>query len=257
MADGDRRTSDDLIRDANRRLRGASSEPESVEESLPAGSDSTPPGGPEPIQYRSQQEPVRPETTHDRPDETEGNVSTQTEQGGPIETRPRRRIRIGGILARLILAALVFGGWTFFTSLNDANRDDSGAIVAQGDLDVMSLQIGDCFNDPEELDEVVFDVAAVPCAEPHDNEVFSVQSIGTAFGDAYPGDAALEQHSYEVCSGAPFDAYVGTAYLDSSLDVFTFTPTAESWDEGDREYVCALYRLDFGQLTGTARDSGL
>jgi hypothetical protein len=41
------------------------------------------------------------------------------------------------------------------------------------------------------------------------------------------------------------------------LEVFTFTPTQDSWDDGDREFVCALYRLDFGKLTGTARGSGL
>jgi hypothetical protein len=122
----------------------------------------------------------------------------------------------------------------------------------------MSLQAGDCFNDPEDFDEEVFDVAAVPCSEPHDNEAFAVQSLAAAFpGDAFPGQDALWEHSYEICSGALFDSYVGTRFLDSGLDVFSFTPSSESWDEGDREFVCAVYRLDLGQLTGTARDSGL
>ncbi|HSM45764.1 MAG TPA: hypothetical protein VK969_12175, partial [Acidimicrobiia bacterium] len=76
-------------------------------------------------------------------------------------------------------------------------------------------------------------------------------------GDAFPGQDALWEHSYEICSGPLFDSYVGTRYLESSLDVFSFTPSSESWDEGDRDFVCALYRVDFGQLTGTARGSGL
>jgi hypothetical protein len=157
----------------------------------------------------------------------------------------------------LIVTGLILGGWFLFTTLDDAGRDDSGAIVDAGDLDVMSLRLGDCFDDAENLEDVVIDVAAVPCSAPHDNEVFSVQSLAASFGDAYPGEATLSEFTYEICSGVAFDSYVGGSYVDSSLEVFTFTPTQESWDEGDREFVCALYRLDFGKLTGTARDSGL
>jgi hypothetical protein len=150
----------------------------------------------------------------------------------------------------------VFVGWYFFTSLNDADRDGSGEIVSGGQLDVMSLQVGDCFNDPEELEQVVFDVAAVPCSDPHDNEVFAVAPLGGAFGDSYPGEEALDEYSYEICSGQLFDNYVGAAYADSSLEVFSFSPTEESWNDGDREFVCSLYRIDFGRITGTARGSG-
>lgn len=241
MADSDRKSSEDLIREANQRLRSTSSLPETAFEPAMAPSDEgSHPTAPQGIEYRSQQvtEPA--------------DLAT-----GPLQTEPAPRIRINRGWARLILSALVFGGWFLFTTFDDAGRDDSGAIVDAGDLDVMSLQVGDCFDDPQDLDEVVFDVAAVPCSGPHDNEVFAVQALGASFGDSYPGDDALSNHTYEVCSGVLFDSFVGTSYVDSSLEVFTFTPTQESWDEGDREFVCALYRLDFAKLTGTARESGL
>ncbi|HEX6300979.1 MAG TPA: septum formation family protein [Acidimicrobiia bacterium] len=240
MAESDRKSSEDLIREANQRLR-STPEPEATYETATAPSDEvSPPVTPQGIEYRSQQ------------------VSDPAEfPTGPVQTQPEPRIRINRSWVRLILSALVFGGWFLFSTLDDASRDDSGDIADAGDLDVMSLQVGDCFDDPEDLEEVVFDVAAVPCSGPHDNEVFAVQPLGASFGDSYPGDDALSDYTHQVCSGGLFDSYVGTSYVDSSLEVFTFTPTQESWDEGDREFVCALFRLDFAKLTGTARDSGL
>lgn len=241
MADSDPKSSEDLIREANQRLRSAPSQPEATFETSTAPSDEvSPPVAPRGIESRSEQVSQPAEFPKD-----------------PVQTRPEPRTRINRSWARLILSALVFGGWLLFSTLDDASRDDSGDIADAGDLDVMSLQVGDCFDDPEDLEEVVFDVAAVPCSGLHDNEVFAVQPLGASFGDSYPGDDALSDYTHEVCSGVLFDSYVGTSYVDSSLEVFTFTPTQESWDEGDREFVCALYRLDLAKLTGTARDTGL
>jgi hypothetical protein len=241
MAESDRKSSEDLIREANQRLRNTPSQTEpTVETSTSPSDEVSPRAASQGIEYRSQQ----------------GTESSDLATG-PSQTQSEPRIRIKRGWARLALSALVFGGWFLFTTLDDASRDDSGGIVDAGDLDVMKLQVGDCFDDPEDLEEVVFDVAAVPCSGPHDNEVFAVQPLGSSFGDSYPGDEALSDYTYEVCSGDLFDSYVGTPFVDSSLEVFTFTPTQESWDDGDREFVCALFRLDFAKLTGTARDSGL
>lgn len=239
MPDSERKSSDDLIRDANQRFRAPQPDPKSEVEAQRRDNVEPPPV-----------DPSRYSSDHD--------VVTDEPTAGPVEARPRFRSALLVNLIRWGLAFLVFGGWFLFTRIDDASRDDTGEIVDSGDLDVMSMQVGDCFDDPEEDDEVVVDVAAVPCSQPHDNEVFAVQSVAAAFpGDAFPGQDALWEYSYEVCSGALFDSYVGTSYLDSSLEVFSFTPTQESWDEGDRGFVCALYRLDLGQLAGTARDSEL
>jgi hypothetical protein len=259
MSGNDRKSSEDLIREANQRLRNAAADtepavdteplvdseplvdtPSSVADETTRHKPEAPPVVPQPIEYRSD---------HEAPEETTLH--------GPLETPTPRRTGISGRFARLIVSGLILGGWFLFTTLADADRGDSGSIVEAGDLDVMSLQVGDCFDDADNLDEVVFEVAAVPCTGAHDNEVFSLQSLGASFGDTYPGEDALSEYTYGVCSGTTFDSYVGSSYVDSSLEVFTFTPTQDSWDDGDREFVCALYRLDFGKLTGTARGSGL
>lgn len=158
-------------------------------------------------------------------------------------------------VTRLVIGGLIFGGWLLFTSFDDANRDGSGEIVGGGDLDVATLQPGDCFDAPDS--DVVFDVQAVPCSEAHDNEVFAVGSVGSTFGENWPGLTALDDHAYEACTGSQFATYVGTSYVESSLGVFTLTPTDESWEEGDRGFICAIYSLDFAPLTRSVRDSGL
>jgi len=158
---------------------------------------------------------------------------------------------------RVGIGLLILGGWNLLTGLDDASRDESGEIVSGGDLDVMTLQVGDCFNDLDDLEGPVSNVAAVPCDEVHDNEVFLVQALGGSFGDDFPGVDALGEHAYIRCSGPSFDSYVGRSYLDSVLEVFSFTPTEDSWAQGDREVVCALFRLDGEPLNRSASGSGL
>lgn len=235
MADQERKSSEELIREANSRLRAPSRDGDPVEPD---------PGEvavkPAPLEYR----PTRP--------------AGPERATGPIELKAAPSPRRSRGWMRWALAALLFGGWFLFTSLDDASRDERGEIVEGGDLDVMTLQVGDCFDDPEDGEDVVFDVAAVPCSQPHDNEVFAVETVDATLSSGdFPGRDALQAQSLERCSGQLFDDYVGTAYLDSALDVFSLTPTSESWDQGDRGIVCALYRLDLGKLTGTARGSEL
>ncbi|HUG07621.1 MAG TPA: septum formation family protein [Acidimicrobiia bacterium] len=241
MDNGERKSSDDLIREANERLRGSS---ETGEDPVAPTEPSSPVPDPEPreLEYRSR----APQSDPDGPTVTD-----------PIEddSEPRSWASVG--LVRWVVIALLLGGGYLFSTFGDADRGESGEIVSAGDLEVMSLQVGDCFDDPEDLEDVVYDVAAVPCIEPHDNEVFAVASLADAFPRAFPGQDALWEYSYDVCSGSLFDSFVGTPYLESSLDVFSFTPTQESWDDGDREFVCAVFRLDGEQLTGSARESGL
>ena len=117
---------------------------------------------------------------------------------------------------------------------------------------VFSLEVGQCFNDPDETGEIS-DVAIVDCAEPHNNEVFHLFDIA---GDDFPGNAAVVDIAREGCVEA-FDAFVGTPYLDSEFEVFPIYPTEDSWNRGDdREVVCALFDLTTNESTGTARNSG-
>lgn len=246
MSTDERKSSDDLIREARRRLDTPSVEPEGepfvIEPESPLLESSKPAESPEEIVYRSQIE----ERASAEPEE---RVQPDDFAPGPSESGAKRWLTWAAIV-------LALGAGLFLRGLGDASRDDSGEIVGAGDLDVMDLQVGDCFNDPEEFEELVFEVAAVPCAEAHDNEVFAVVSVAGVFS-AFPGTPVLDEYSYDLCSGDLFDSYVGTTYLESELEVFSFTPTQESWDQGDREFTCILFRWDFAKLSGSARNSGL
>lgn len=252
MTDDQPKSSEELIREAKRRLQAPQDAPV-PDPSQPVGASPPQPDAPRHWEIGgANQAPREAVPANYPPDRVPG-----TEPSGPARSgHPARGSRLTALALRFGLGIAVFAGIGFFSSLNDASRDGSGELVGAGDLEVAALQVGDCFNDPEELEDVVFSVAAVPCSEAHDNEVYSMIPY-TLSGFTFPGDTALQDFGYEACAGEPFSDYVGTDYFDSALEVLLFTPTEESWNTGDRDVTCILYKLDLTKLIGTARGSGL
>jgi hypothetical protein len=117
-------------------------------------------------------------------------------------------------------------------------------VAACGGGNVFTLEVGTCFDDTDETE--VSSVPEVDCSEPHDNEVFAVFDYTQS--DTFPGSEAMNDAAQELCI-AQFEAYVGLSYPESALEVFPITPTQGSWDNGDREIICALYNLDLSKLT--------
>jgi hypothetical protein len=150
-------------------------------------------------------------------------------------------VRIAIVLV-VVVGALV-------SYLSSAQRDDTGAINEVGELEATDLRVGDCFNEPE--GQEVSDVTAVPCAEPHDQEVFAVEIMT---GGTFPTTQEQQQFVADRCLPA-FESYVGTPYQESDLDIFTLTPTAASWEQGDRAVTCSAYAVDGSSLTGTVQGS--
>ncbi len=93
---------------------------------------------------------------------------------------------------------------------------------------VFELSVGQCFDDPSET--LISDVPLKDCSEPHDNEVYAVFNVTEA---SLPGSQTM----LEGCLDR-FDAAIGAPYATSIYDFAAFTPTADSWKEGDREVVC-------------------
>jgi hypothetical protein len=157
-------------------------------------------------------------------------------------------------LRRRLLAVALTGALALTASACQAERDADGTIVGAGTLAADELGVGDCFDDEPTDGEVteILDVPAVPCDEPHDNEVFHAFELD---GDELPSEAEIEERVDEECLPA-FDRFVGTAYEESELDLVSIWPTAGSWDDGDREVLCAVYALDLSKLEGTVAGSG-
>lgn len=116
-----------------------------------------------------------------------------------------------------------------------------------GPIPVAELQVGDCL---DEVDGAITAVPVVPCAEPHDREVFRIYSLAAddPADGSFPGRDTVASRARAGCLDA-FEGYVGEPWATSPLDSVEITPSRSSWDEGDRQVICLLYRLDGRQMT--------
>lgn len=131
--------------------------------------------------------------------------------------------------------------------LTTARRDDDGALSSAGRVPVNDLRAGDCFNTDEE--DEISDVDGVPCTEPHEYEVFAVD---THEADALPSEAELETVFSSICL-SEFDGYVGAPYDTSAIYASMISPSEGSWADGDRTFTCVLYDPEDAELTESLR----
>lgn len=154
-----------------------------------------------------------------------------------------------------LVAIIALSGCSALNGLfgEPVTRDaDTQEVTEAGTADVFSLRVGDCFDD-EAFEAEIEDVAAVPCTEPHDNEIF--HSFEMPAGE-WPGDEAIDTASLEQCTAA-FATFVGIAYESSALDWSTITPLQDGWETiDDREVLCIAWdpagKLQ-GSIAGIAR----
>jgi hypothetical protein len=122
------------------------------------------------------------------------------------------------------------------TTTTTEDEDPPDTVDAE-DVSVFDIEVGDCWNDPEAgSDTETQTVPVVPCDQPHDNEVYHLFDLTL---DEYDS-AAIEEEGSPICEST-FEEYVGSDYDTSLLYYSAFTPTAESWEAGDREVICYLY----------------
>lgn len=141
-------------------------------------------------------------------------------------------------------------GLTACSSEPEATRDDTGAVASQGAVDAFSVALGDCVQEPPATDDVelVEQVEAVPCDQPHDGEVYALFDMPD--GD-FPGEEAVSTAGDDRCV-TEFATFIGTSYEESRYDITTLFPTQDSWEElDDREVVCIVLDPEGGQLTGS------
>ena len=114
------------------------------------------------------------------------------------------------------------------------------------------LAEGDCIDGLSAQSSVTFSLEVLDCSEPHAGEVFGAFEMT---GDEYPDDFDLV--AGERCVDL-FDAYVGKSFEESTLDIAPLTPTAPSWEAGDRGVLCILVAYYEGeQLTASMKDAGV
>ena len=143
----------------------------------------------------------------------------------------------------------------------DAVRDETGAIAEAAEADVFSLALGDCFDYAAVASATeISSVSTIPCAEPHDAEIFAETNLTEEQFEAdlelaNSGDMETPSFADEFCY-QQFSTFVGTSYEESTLDYTLFSPSEEGWAQGDDVVQCILVHPD-GGFTGSMKDSGL
>ena len=127
-----------------------------------------------------------------------------------------------------------------------SSPDPASAATGSGPASVQALVTGNCFNGGSGSE--VDNVPTVPCASPHDQEVFATLVVA---GDIYPGDEALKSQADSGCSTA-FTSFVGLPFEQSALQVTYYRPSTTTWAGGDRTIDC-LIAAESGQASGTLR----
>jgi hypothetical protein len=165
--------------------------------------------------------------------------------------RAHSRFVLTAVVAVTAVAAL--SGCSVLESIfpAQAERDSETQEIAEaGQQDVFQVAVGDCFNDEGDSSEVT-DLPAVPCSEPHDNEIYHLFDLP---GDEFPTD--IDAQSDAGCL-AQFAAFIGVEYdVSTEIDYFPIQPTADTWSTGDREVICSVYDMaaqTTGTLAGAAR----
>lgn len=152
-------------------------------------------------------------------------------------------------MKNLAFYAVVVLGYIAYGAVTEADRDASGTIVSEGSIDAFNMRVGDCFDSANSSNDEVSDLPGVPCSEPHDFETYAVFDVTL---DSYPTEEAMGELAYDSCLQR-FDDFVGLEYESSVLEIITMYPTTESWQQDDREVVCALYDMNEEKLVGSTR----
>lgn len=99
-----------------------------------------------------------------------------------------------------------------------------------GNVSVTRLNAGDCVNGLKDGSSVEA-VPKVPCAQPHEGEVFAVYDLASG---AWPGEDAVAKQAEQGCQDR-FDKY--TSSTDSTIQLFYLQPLKDSWSV-DRSVTC-------------------
>lgn len=138
-----------------------------------------------------------------------------------------------------------------FAGESVARDSETQEITEAGTADVFQLNVGDCMNsvDAEEVSEV----PAVPCGDPHDDEIYYEFTLPDG---EFPGNDAIYEAADAECL-PQFETFVGLAYEESVFDYYPYVPTEGSWNgANDRVVQCVIYEdgvRTVGSLAGVAR----
>jgi hypothetical protein len=173
-------------------------------------------------------------------------VSTAFGIAGLIQSRRNgdRRGRVFAVIALVVNSLVVLAiAIAVGISLADGpDRDASGVVRGERSIALGELREGDCVREISVMLGAYVDV--VPCAEPHESEVFGVYELPAG---QWPGDDAVKKTADAGCA----DRYLAYAGKDADLVATLTLPPDESEWSGRRQVTCMTYLSS--PATGTIR----
>lgn len=147
----------------------------------------------------------------------------------------------------LVVLAIIGAIISFFT---DAGRNEVGEIDSAGEVGAFELQVGDCLTDINK--ETFTSVDAVPCAQPHIYEVYSKSNFPSSYTlNSSQTENYMDDHCVDAAS-----TFVGANFNYENISFSLITPTPDSYDSGDREFLCLLTTVDGSSLIGSLQGKG-
>ena len=113
---------------------------------------------------------------------------------------------------------------------------------------VFGLRPGQCF---DSLPNGIAGAHAVPCARPHDAEIYGAFSVA---GQQWPGSVRLGNQARLGCQQR-LAGYLNPQLATTGLAQSYAYPNAGAWAAGERTVICEI-RGTRGRLTGSVRASG-
>ncbi len=175
----------------------------------------------------------------------------------------RHRFRFAAALLCLALAAT----GCFDANLGSSSTTTTSAarttttLVPRGLLSRLDQVLpGQCFDPLPDRDQRPYAVLAIPCEQPHRNEIFdrisyrAEDSKPAPRGAPYPGETAVRTMAEQACYSR-FETWMGIAWTSSDFDIETWYPSATSWAAGDRSITCTAMEFRGRPTTGSARGS--
>ncbi|MCL3863181.1 septum formation family protein [Actinotalea sp. K2] len=148
----------------------------------------------------------------------------------PLGPPPRRRGRRRAGIAAIIVGAVVLlgvAGAAAVPLVRTWTLRPIGEVTEPREVHARRLVVGSCI---QELgpDGSVTRVTVVPCDQPHEATVVGVLGLDD---DSWPGQGAVDSRVGAWCE-------MDTTQLAEGLTAVVWSPSQESWEQGDRRGLC-------------------
>jgi hypothetical protein len=160
---------------------------------------------------------------------------------GQIRRQPQRGkgLAIAGLCLSGLWVAIFVAVFVAAALTASPQSATPGQVTTGGNMDVLSLRKGDCFQNPSGATPAagtVTEVTAVSCTTPHDAQVIAILPVS---GSAYPGKAGFQAQAEPACHAA-VKADADQSKLTSTMSVLWIYPEEDAWTGGDHSISCVV-----------------